>query len=125
MRMPDHKSGTTKFDRSTQARTINPLTSEDIGQFHNLNLMSTLRSMQPSQAGNKEKPQMIDNPPSFYEDDMRKKQEKYAKSLKDRAAFKRTYWSTERRTILASNDNFEDADADKRLAETKYTGGQI
>ena len=66
---------------------------------------------------------MIENPPSFYEDDIRKKQEKYAKALKDRATFKRTYWSNQRRTILASNDNFEEADADKRLAETRYTGG--
>lgn len=68
---------------------------------------------------------MIENPPSFYEDDLRKKQEKYSKAIKDRTAFKRTYWSKERRTILAGNDNFEDTDADKRLAETRYTGGQI
>ena len=44
MRMPNHKSGTTKFDKLADARTIAPLTSEDIGQFHNLGLMSTLRS---------------------------------------------------------------------------------
>ena len=45
MRMPDHKSGTTKFDKSTHNRTIAPLTSEDIGQFHNLSLMGTLRDI--------------------------------------------------------------------------------
>ena len=43
MRMPSHKSGTTKFDKSTHARTIAPLTSEDVNQFCNLNLMGTLR----------------------------------------------------------------------------------
>lgn len=45
MRMPDHKSGTTKFDKSQHSRSINPLTSEDINQFQNLHMMSTLRSM--------------------------------------------------------------------------------
>ena len=93
MRMPDHKSGTTKFDKSTHNRTIAPLTSEDIGQFHNLNLMGTLRSMQQPTASIKDKPPMVDNPPSFYDADLAKKQEKYNKSIKDRAAFKRTYFS--------------------------------
>ena len=54
-------------------------------------------------------------PPSFYDDDNRKKEEKYNKSIKDRQAFKRTYYSNERRTILAGNDNFVDVDADKKL----------
>lgn len=31
MRVPKHKSGTTKFDREKDARSIAPLTSEDIG----------------------------------------------------------------------------------------------
>jgi hypothetical protein len=90
--MPDHKSGTTKFDKSTHNRTIAPLTSEDIGQFHNLNLMGTLRHMQPI-ASSKDKPPMVDNPPSFYDADLAKKTEKYNKSIKDRAQFKRTYFS--------------------------------
>ena len=125
MRMPDHKSGTTKFDKSTHNRTIAPLTSEDIHQFQNLNLMGTLRSMQNPIPSNKDKPPMIENPPSFYDDDLRKKQDKYNKAIKDRAAFKRTYFSAERKTILAGNDNFEEADADKILQEPKYTGGQV
>ena len=54
-------------------------------------------------------------PPSFYDDDLRKKEEKYSKSIKDRQAFKRTYFAGERRTILAGNDNFVDQDADKKL----------
>lgn len=48
MKMPDHKSGTTKFDSTTDCRTIAPLTSEDIAQFGNLGLMNTLRSTMPS-----------------------------------------------------------------------------
>ena len=43
MSRPNHKSGTTKFDVTTDLRTIAPLTSEDIGFTHNLGLMSTLR----------------------------------------------------------------------------------
>ena len=43
MSRPNHKSGTTKFDVTSHLRTINPLTSEDIGFTHNLGLMSTLR----------------------------------------------------------------------------------
>jgi len=31
----------------------------------------------------------VDNPPSFYDDDLRKKQEKYDKSLKERMQFKK------------------------------------
>ncbi len=48
----------------------------------------------------------IDNPPSFYEDDIKKRMEKYAKAIKDRNNFKRQYFSHERKTILAGNDNF-------------------
>lgn len=48
MRVPAHKTGTTKFDPSQHVRSIAPLTSEDIKQFGNLGLMSTLRSQMPS-----------------------------------------------------------------------------
>ena len=58
---------------------------------------------------------MIDNPPSFYEADLQKKQEKYSKALKERDMFKKTIYNTERRTILAGNDNFEEQDADAKL----------
>lgn len=125
MRMPSHKSGTTKFDPLTHNRTISPLTSEDIQQIGNLELMSTLRTQQTSVTGGRNKSVSIDNPPSFYEDDLRKRQEKYSKAIKDRAVFKRTYFSQERRTILASNDNFQEQDADKKIKDVKYTGGQI
>jgi len=67
----------------------------------------------------------IDNPPSFYDDDLRKKQEKYDKCVKERMQFKKTYQSNERRTILAGNDNFMGEDPDKKVQEAKYTGGQI
>ena len=81
MRMPQHKSGTTKFDSTSHMRTIAPLTSEDIGQFHNLGLMSTLRSTQPSVTNQRHKSVAIDNPPSFYEADLKKKQDKYQKAI--------------------------------------------
>ena len=90
MRVPNHKAGTTKFDSMTDARTIAPLTSEDIGQFNNLGLMSTLRSQQPSVTnGMRNKSVTVDNPPSFYDDDLKKKMDKYSKSIKERHQFKR------------------------------------
>ena len=76
MSLPKHKSGTTKFDVNTNDRTIAPLTSEDLGHFNNLSLMSTLRSQNPSaMAGANKAPQgtLVDNSPSFYDDDIRKK----------------------------------------------------
>ena len=85
MRMPNHKSGTSKFDSTTMVKTMSPLTSEDISQFGNLGLMSTLRAQAPSAlTAGRNKSVTIDNPPSFYDDDLRKKQEKYAKAIKDR-----------------------------------------
>jgi len=123
MRMPNHKLGTIKFDKSVHNRSIAPLTSEDINQFNNLSLMSTLRSSQPSTSMNKSRGPTADCPPSFYEDDLKKKQEKYSKAIKDRANFKKMYFSKERRTILATNDNFVETDPDKKLQEPKYTGG--
>ena len=103
MSMPKHKSGTTKFDVKTNDRTIAPLTSEDLGHFNNLSLMSTLRSQNPSaMAGSNRAPQgtLVDNSPSFYDDDMRKKREKYNASIQDRALFKRVNHSNDRRTIF-------------------------
>ena len=107
MSVPKHKSGTMKFDSESDIRTIAPLTSEDIGQFHNLSLMSTLRYTNAAvTAMGRHKSVAMDNPPSFYEDDLKKKDEKFSKAIKDRAAFKKQYFSSERRTILAGNDNF-------------------
>ena len=84
MRVPQHKSGTTKFDREKDARSIAPLTSEDIGQFHNLSLMSTLRANNPSVTEKRHNSVQVDNPPSFYEADLQFKQKKYADAIKDR-----------------------------------------
>lgn len=55
-------------------RSIAPLTSEDIQQFGNLGLMNMLRSQMPSMATTKNQSVTIDNPPSFYEEDLRKKE---------------------------------------------------
>ncbi len=106
MRMPQHKQGTEKFDKSVHDRTIAPLTSEDTSQFGNLSLMNSLRTTQPSVTNGRGRSMGIDNPPSFYEDDIKKRMEKYAKAIKDRNNFKRQYFSNERKTILAGNDNF-------------------
>lgn len=84
MSRPFHKSGTSKFDIAKDARTIAPLTSEDLGQFVNISLMSSLRSQNPSVTGKKNSNAMIDNPPSFYDDDIKKKLDKYNPSIKDR-----------------------------------------
>lgn len=78
---PLHKSGTTKFDVTTDVRSIAPLTSEDIGQFNNLGLMSILRERKPSVTKERTQSVTIDNPPSFYDDDIRKKEEKYKNSI--------------------------------------------
>ena len=43
MHIPNHKSGTCKFDGDPMKRTIAPLTGEDTTNFINMNLMSTLR----------------------------------------------------------------------------------
>ena len=132
MSRPPHKSGTTKFDVGRDQRTIAPLTSEDIGHFANLSLMSTLRSQHnPSAALAKIRSSpmtSIDNAPSFYEDDLRKKKDKYSASNQDRALYKRTYHSNEKRSIFQSNDNFTETDPDSRLGSEQanfYTGGQI
>ena len=43
MNLPNHKSGTVKFDGDPLKRTIAPLTGEDTTNFINMNLMSSLR----------------------------------------------------------------------------------
>lgn len=47
--------------------------------------MSTLRNIQPASVTARNKSVALDQPPSFYEDDLKKKQEKYNKSIKERA----------------------------------------
>ena len=124
--MPLHKSGTSKFDPETHNRTLSPLTQEDIGQFGNLGLISTLRRTEPGAIAKNRNTSTIDNPPSFYEDDLRKKQDKYEQAIKERQDFKKKYQSNERRTIFTtSNDNHAEVDPDKKLQEVKYTGGQV
>lgn len=126
MNLPLHKTGNMKFDGDPNKRTIAPLTKEDNTNFANMGLMSTLRAGKShSKADEQDKHHTIDNPPSFYEDDMNKWKNKFAKAVSARAQFKRTYFSQEKKTILATNDNFLAKDADAKLAEPKYTGGNI
>ena len=43
MRVPSHKPTVRKFNGAPSGRTITPLTYEDLGSFHNINLINTLR----------------------------------------------------------------------------------
>ena len=76
--------------------------------------MSTLRSQNLSVSGSKARQNYtaMDNPPSFYDEDIKKRLKKYNPSIEDRALFKRVYQSKERRSILTGNDNFPEVDAD-------------
>ena len=123
MKRPEHKGVAKKFDKLTDPRSIAPLTSEDVSQFCNLGLMGSLRDINP--AKKQQQSQIIENPPSFYEADLQKKEKRFSQAIKDRQLFKKQYYSKERRTILAGNDNFAPTDDDARIAEAKYTGGQI
>ena len=128
MQMPTHKTGTTKFDGDPNKRTIAPLTGEDVTNFMNMGLMSTLRTakaVSPREGGEGHAMHTIDNPPSFYEDDMNKRRNKFAKAVATRQQFKKHYFSGEEKTILATNSNFMPKDPDAKLAEPKYTGGNI
>ena len=85
MNLPMHKTGTLKFDGDPNRRTIAPLTKEDTTNFANMSLMSTLRagkSYNSSKAGGGN---TIENPPSFYEDDLNKWKNKFAKAVSARA----------------------------------------
>ena len=88
MQMPNHKSGTTKFDGDPNKRTIAPLTGEDVTNFMNMGLMSTLRAgkaVSPRGDGEgRHQMHTIENPPSFYEDDMKKWKDKFAKAVSTR-----------------------------------------
>ena len=67
----------------------------------------------------------MDNPPSFYEDDMKKWKDKFEKSIQSRTQYKRNFLTKEERSIFATNSNFFGKDPDARLSETRYTGGTI
>ena len=47
MKRPEHKGVPKKFDKLTDARSMAPLTSEDVSQFCNLGLMGSLRDINP------------------------------------------------------------------------------
>ncbi len=104
MRSPQHRPAQEKFDRETMARTLIPLTHEDKDQSANLPLIQTLRLKQiktsEANAGSA--------PPSFYEEDLKKWNDKYAKSINDRNEFKRKFLTGRKPTCLNSNDNVKD-----------------
>ena len=146
MRLPNHKQGTTKFDKSTMNRSIATLTFEDTDQFHNLGFIATLREEKPtarkfetqtsivvekgnseevSHAGESTFSPTIPNPPSFYEKDLDFQENKYQKVLKERQIFKAKHYKDQNLSIFTSNDNVQKHDLDKKLQEDRYTGGQI
>ena len=127
MSLPMHKTGTAKFDGDPTKRTLAPLTKEDTGNFGNHALMSTLRAGKgvSSTEEGQQRASTIDNPPSFYDDDMNKWRNKFAKAVSSRAQFKKQHFSKDNKSILATNDNFVAKDPDLKIAEPKYTGGSV
>lgn len=95
------------------ARTLIPLTHEDKEQSGNLPLIQTLRSVQPKTSAS-----VINTgaPPSFYEDDMKKWNEKFAKCIRERNEFKRKFLTDRKPTCLNSNDNIKNFDLDQKLS---------
>ena len=83
MVLPMHKSGTVKFDGDPAKRTIHALTHEDTGNFSNMGLISTLRISKGGEhkVTAEERMHSIDNPPSFYEDDLQKWKKKFAAAV--------------------------------------------
>ena len=67
----------------------------------------------------------IDNPPSFYEEDLKKWKQKFEQSIESRRLFKKNLLAKEERSFLATNSNFFGKDPDAKLSETRYTGGTI
>ena len=54
---------------------------------------------------------------------MTKWKAKFSKAVEDRQAYKKRYLSTERKSILATNDNFTGMDPDEKLnASGTYRG---
>lgn len=53
---------------------------------------------------------MIPNPPSFYEEDLRKKVEKYSKAIKERQIFKQKYLKDQNLAITTGAKDIEGSD---------------
>ena len=123
----------TKFDGDPKKRTLVPLNLNDIGNWDNMELMGSLRSIKDEPVvGNDEVRSLAQSmnlqPPSFYEADLTRWKNKFTKAIADRAVVKKRYLSTDKKTtsILATNDNFVGKDADAILnEEQRYVGGGI
>lgn len=77
MSVPSHRPAAVKFNAETMSRSMAPLTQEDKEQSGNLPLINTLR--QPNLSPYKS----LSNagPPAFYDDDIRKKESRFARSI--------------------------------------------
>ena len=62
----------------------------------------------------------LPNPPSFYEDDLRKKSEKYAKAIKERSIFKQKFLKDQNLSIVSGA-----RDVTESAVVTNYTGGLL
>ena len=144
VRLPAHKQGTVKFDPAKMQRTLSPLTFEDTDQFHNLNLISTLRSSkvgpkhlhiktETSVDQNAEEASQADNaltttipmPPSFYEDDLEKKFKKYELALRDRQVFKQKFLKAQNLNISTISAIPNQPEGEGFAKEQQYTGGLL
>ena len=117
-----------KFDGDPKKRSIVPLNLNDIGNWDNMDLMGSLRSDKDAMVKEGETASVHSGaknqqPPSFYEAEMTKWKNKFSQVVAERQAYKKRYLSTERKTILATNDNFKGIDADEKLnLEATYRG---
>jgi hypothetical protein len=100
--LPRHREVSPKFNAETMLRTLMPLTQEDKNQSQNLPLITTLRQPLLDQKYTKD---TNGQPPSFYEDDLKKWEEKFARSVSDRQEFKKRFMSSRKLTCLTRNDN--------------------
>ena len=66
-----------------------------------------------SQKGETNKPsETIPNPPSFFDEDMTKWKNKFAKSIREREIFKKDFAKTQELTCLTRNTNIRSSDAE-------------
>jgi hypothetical protein len=124
-RVPAHKPNLMKFSGDPAHRTIAPLTYEDLGQFGNISLISTLRvDVSPNR-----KVDSMGVPPSFFDDDMNKWEKKFSAAVADRANIKKHMMKTldlNARNVVNGNVHADSEffDVEKRLADhASFPGG--
>ena len=79
----------TKFDGDPKKRTLVPLNLNDIGNWDNMELMGSLRSIKDEPIGDEVRSNSMSHsinvqPPSFYEADLTRWKNKFTKAIQDR-----------------------------------------